>query len=219
MKDSKIEIEKSIQEALELREKGKSIPEILSLFPEYRKELEEIFVIIEVLSSEKDKIKPSRVILDKIISQIPVKDNVTDPKINRYLDTEGKKGRPLIVHLSKIGELFNSMSKTTIILTGFLVVAVVVLAGIYLQPQEPEGTGSLPPGVKQEEMAKGNEEGASAAPSTGAGAVVDVSSLVDIEDEIGAELNGVDSEISDMTDFEADTSLDNLDTSLSGLLE
>lgn len=85
MKVDNNNLEKIISEALELQEKGRSIPEILSLFPEYKKELEEMFETIRVLASQKEKILPKQELLTKIISQINPEKSVTKPKISRYL--------------------------------------------------------------------------------------------------------------------------------------
>ena len=47
---------KAMSEAMELKEKGKQLPEILNLFPEHREELEEMFQDIEVLALLKERI-------------------------------------------------------------------------------------------------------------------------------------------------------------------
>lgn len=207
-------IEKIIQEAVELREKGKLIPEILSLFPKHIKVLEEIFGIIEILSSEKERIKPPKELLMKIISRIPSSENVTEIEVNRSLDKRESKGRPSFFRFERFARL-NFMRKQAILLAGLLVVALVILAGIYLQPPETSvsqgpSTGGQEPGTEE-----GNKDvsGTSPAPT---GAVVDVSSLVNVETELDGELEGITTDVSDMEAFESDTSLNNLDESLGG---
>lgn len=63
--------EKNIIKALELLEKGKSIPEILNLFPEQKEELRELFQAMKTVQSAKNSIRPSETLLQEIIFQIP----------------------------------------------------------------------------------------------------------------------------------------------------
>lgn len=63
--------EKNIIKALELLEKGKSIPEILNLFPEQKEELQELFQAMKTVQSAKNSIRPSETLLQEIIFQIP----------------------------------------------------------------------------------------------------------------------------------------------------
>lgn len=64
-------LEKFITEALELQEKGKTVPEILDLFPKHRRELEEIFEAQGIIAGGKENIVPPKELLTKIISIIP----------------------------------------------------------------------------------------------------------------------------------------------------
>lgn len=63
--------EKNIIKALELLEQGKSIPDILNLFPEQEEELRELFQTMETVQTAKNGIRPSETLLQEIISQIP----------------------------------------------------------------------------------------------------------------------------------------------------
>jgi len=81
--------------ALELYESGKSISEILNLWPE-DKELAKIFDSIVLLEKENKKIIPSKELLAKIIDQVGV---VTDLKEGSYLyKDDNKKGRSNLIN-------------------------------------------------------------------------------------------------------------------------
>jgi hypothetical protein len=70
-----------MNEALKLKDEGKTIPEILDGYPEYRKELEEMFSTINFLNQEKEKIAAPQDVLRKI---------VTNEEISRYLERGGE---------------------------------------------------------------------------------------------------------------------------------
>jgi len=74
MKNENKNNEQILEEALDLWENGKSIPEILSLFPNQRKMLKESFSTFAILDSEKKKITEPEALLDNVVSQI-VKEN------------------------------------------------------------------------------------------------------------------------------------------------
>lgn len=57
--------------AMELYDNGKSIPEILALFPEYKDGLSRMFNLAAVLKSKKGDIYPSKESLAKVISGVP----------------------------------------------------------------------------------------------------------------------------------------------------
>jgi len=87
--------EKNLIKALELYESGKSISEILNLWPE-DKELVKIFDSIVLLEKENKKIVPSKELLAKIIDQVEV---VTDLKEGSYLyKDDNKKGRSNLIN-------------------------------------------------------------------------------------------------------------------------
>lgn len=84
--------EKIIMEALKLIEEGKSMPEILNLFPEHIKELGEIFKIMEILGKEKDGVAPDKKLLAKILSEIDAE--VTTSGESRFILRDDEiKGR------------------------------------------------------------------------------------------------------------------------------
>jgi DNA-directed RNA polymerase subunit F len=96
-------LEKIMGEALELKEKGKTISEILDWYPEYKKELKKMFQTIDILSREKEKILPSKELLTKILSELTIEKSVTEKEFSRYLyrgekmpDFSGFKGRTSI---------------------------------------------------------------------------------------------------------------------------
>jgi hypothetical protein len=87
--------EENLIKALELYESGKSVSEILNLWPE-DKELAKIFDSIILLEKEGKKIIPSKELLAKIIDQIRI---VTDLKEGGYLyKDDNKKGRSNLIN-------------------------------------------------------------------------------------------------------------------------
>lgn len=95
-------LEKIIGQTITLIERGKSAREILGMLPEYKKELEEIFQILDLLNIPKEKIVPSQELLTKIITNLPTGESVTEKEVSRYLyrgeqkpnDYAWHKGRP-----------------------------------------------------------------------------------------------------------------------------
>lgn len=92
-------LEKILVETLKLYEKGKTIPEILNLYPNYKEELQEMFQVIKVLMAAREKIAPPKELLANIISQIQDKEGVTNFKEGRYLDRGAIKGRTSILQV------------------------------------------------------------------------------------------------------------------------
>lgn len=62
--------EENLIKILELYEDGKSISEILLLFPENQKEIKEIFKVIEKIKENKEEIIPSKELLKKIVTEV-----------------------------------------------------------------------------------------------------------------------------------------------------
>lgn len=83
--------EKNLIKALEFYESGKSISEILNLWPKDREKLTKIFDAIGLLEKEGKKIIPPKELLMEIINQTQI---VTNSKENSYLyGDNNKKGR------------------------------------------------------------------------------------------------------------------------------
>ena len=81
-KESKIIPDEVLNKALRLSEQGKTTPEILNLFQEYREELAEIFELTSSLAEERETVRPPGELLTKILSQIP---GVTEKEKEGYL--------------------------------------------------------------------------------------------------------------------------------------
>ncbi len=94
-------LEKILSEAIELQEKGKSIPEILNLFPEHKETLQEIFQTITILKTQKAQIAPTKELLAQIISRLKVNEGVTKQESSRYLYRGTKKGRSSLITIIK----------------------------------------------------------------------------------------------------------------------
>ena len=116
------------------------------------------------------------------------------------------------------------MQKKVFLLAGAVIVIVAVAIGIYWYSQGPKTT--LPPEPKELEQETGPKVTAPSEteklnqeqelPSTSG---IDVSEVENLESELSAELDGISSDLTDLKGFEEDTSLDELDSSLSGLTE
>ncbi len=83
-----IPIEKAFEQALELKAQGRSIPEILDLFPQYRQEFQELFRIAELLQKEKESLAPPREMLERVLSRLPTHQGVTNEAETRSLYKE-----------------------------------------------------------------------------------------------------------------------------------
>jgi len=136
MKEENEELEKTIEKSLELLEEGKSVSEILSLFPEFEAELKEIFQIIKIISE--NKIVPKRELLEKIISKIETENNVTKEKYYRYINKEEIfKGRSSLKNFIK--NWFNMTKEWKIIVpVGTLLIVAVLIFFSQLSKQKPE---------------------------------------------------------------------------------
>jgi len=113
--------EKILIQALEMEENGKSVPEILALFPEAAEELKEMFAVSEILAQEKEKIMPPARTLDKV---------VTSAAMARYInqgETKGRPRQPINLIIFKIMKSF----WRTVVPVGL--VAVAFLAVVYYQ--------------------------------------------------------------------------------------
>jgi len=120
-------LEKVFFEALKYYEEGKPISEILNLFPDYKKELQEVFGVISLINSEKKKITPLQGVLTQIINQAePL--NVTFLKNNRFLYKEAvNKSQAFLNNIFNMKEMIAKQWKIVaplglaILLVGFLV--------------------------------------------------------------------------------------------------
>jgi len=243
MKTNWENLEKTINEALELKEKGKAIPEILALYPEYKEELKEIFQTIDILNKGKENVLSPKELLVKILFEAFKEKTVTKEEFGRYLyrgvkepGFAGFKGRPSVVNLEGI---VNFMTRKVYL--GIVVVVLVILvgAGIYWQlekqktavsPIESETSldeQSLEQDITDLETLEKDQSLGSldqdlsdiaqeAAPAT-SGQKIDIASLENLESDLSSELNSVSADLSDLSGFESDTSLGDLDAGLSGI--
>lgn len=238
-------IEKALEKALYLWEEGKSFQEILDIFPEHKREIEELFEVIEFIKKEKLRLMPQKEILNKILSQIEVS-GITKMKENRYIYQEQPKrlkGR-LFNFQAKMDRILNFMEKRAYLLTGTVVVILAVAIGIYWYSQRPK-LAELPAteelkqeteGLSQdilelETMAEDKNldtletdllavaEEIPLEQELPSISVTDVSEIENLEKELSAELEGILNDLADLEEFEGDTSLNNLDTSLSDLAQ
>ncbi len=80
----------NIDRALDLYDAGKSVPEILSMFPEDKKELEQIFSVIEDLNSFSKSTSPSPTLLYAILSKLPKMELATDSLFQKFAATASR---------------------------------------------------------------------------------------------------------------------------------
>jgi Tfp pilus assembly protein PilN len=236
------------KEALDLLEKGKPASEILDLFPEFKNELKDLFQTIEVINEQKEKIAPPQELLEKILSRLPF-ENVTDEKDSRYLYRGEIKGRPSMFQSINIIEWLSMNRKIYIGIGVVVLAVAVGIGIFWQSQKvavSPEGqklayeTKSLSEDIseletlgeetdlenlEQDLSAIAEVEGvegspaASEKPAEPEAPAVDVSNLESLEDELEAELDGFATDLADLSGFEGDTSLDNLDSGLSGVAE
>jgi DNA-directed RNA polymerase subunit F len=167
MKEKEKKLEKILEKVLELLDQGKSVSEILNLFPEFETELKEIFQIVEALS--KEKITPQKELLEKIISQIETEKPVTKEEPSRYIDKEGKlKGRPSLANF--VENWINMADKWKVIVpVGVLVIATVLIVANQLLKKPSEISGPAVTPVSPKEVV---------GPAVGTGNVDDIVSAV-----------------------------------------
>ncbi|MBI2451224.1 MAG: hypothetical protein HYV52_02730 [Parcubacteria group bacterium] len=78
--------EKILNKAFGLIEKGKTIPEILRIFPDDKDYLKENFEIVRLIKKQRDNIAPPKQLLSEILASISLSsENVTNKKDIRYL--------------------------------------------------------------------------------------------------------------------------------------
>lgn len=230
-------LEKPLRKFLELREKGKSSPEILSSLPEFRNEIEKIFQIVEILSRQKENIIPSPEILASIISQISIKDGVTNKEKKRYLYRGEIKGQPSILQLVDI--IFSTMAKKLYLGISFIILILLIGGGYYWQSQKVavlpiESEVSYEEKSLEQDMADlekfsqdtsldtlkedlteiaGKEIVSEVKPK------IEIASIENLESELSLELSSFSTDLSALEGFESDNSLDNLESGLSQLFE
>ena len=60
-----------VAEALRLKDEGKSLRQIIAMFPENEKEIEELFGVVAFMKSKKDDFAPSKNLLARILQNLP----------------------------------------------------------------------------------------------------------------------------------------------------
>lgn len=116
------ELEKILSEAINRMEAGEERASILARFPEYQKDLSEVFQTVDRLSLLGKDVKPERALLEKIMQKIGA---VTPVPENRFSYTASdSKGRWVFINPFQIQRGMNTQMKVLLPL-----VAVVLLAG------------------------------------------------------------------------------------------
>lgn len=221
-------IDEIIIKALKLKENGKTISEILDLFPEYRNDLSDIFRAINILEQTKEKIAPSPDLLSAIVAK---------SIINHSIQREGNKG--LFSHF-RLLNIINLADTNRKIYLGFAVVLLMAVAtGFYWQFGRLQQKMAVSPESSAEQYLSFEEIALSedidsleelsqdvslgdlnqdlteidntVAMVTGKVSTVDIEQL---ESELSAEISSFSNDLTDIESIENDNSLDNIESSL-----
>lgn len=138
------DFEKIIEEAIGMKESGKSLPEILHSFPEQEKELSEVFSLVVRLREKGDHVAPKKEMLHTILQSVPALKEVQPIK----QDSESK---------FVLASFFSFNSPLRVLLPSMAVV-VLVVAGAYfymnnlgvspeyaVKTDTPEDVSRMPP--------------------------------------------------------------------------
>ncbi|HDM32139.1 MAG TPA: hypothetical protein ENG32_02150 [bacterium] len=235
-----------LERAIELLKEGKSKDEILDKFPEYKEKLKSLLEVVEILKEKKAKTFPSKDSLKKILSQVKIPP-VTKIEKDRYIYEERGstfKGRPSILQALKIEGLLNFMEKK-IYLVGLTLLIICAIAGIYWYSQKgkkeivlPEvnelsyGTESISQDITDLKVFE--EDKNLDTLETDLSAVAEevsleeelpqietfsVSEIESLEEELKSDLEGFSSDLDELNTYEGDTSLNELEGSLSNFGE
>lgn len=196
-------LENILSKALKLYEKGRTILEILNLFPEHRKELEEMFQTIHMLIREKEKIIPPPELLAKIISQIQIQSNVTNAEKSRYLYRGETKGRPSLNII--IRQISNPMTWNWKIILPLGIVAVLVVVVLFFQigkgPQVAEKEQPSPIAEQPQVTGPVVEKPAALPAATG-----------NVDDAVNSVIAAIDNELTILNEYDSDAALLELDS-------
>lgn len=119
------ELEKIISEAISRMEAGEERASILARFPDFQKELSEMFQAADRLSLLGKDVKPERALLEKIMQEIGT---VTPIPEKRFLYTASdSKGRWVFINQFQIQRIMNTQMKVLLP----LVVVVLLAGGVY----------------------------------------------------------------------------------------
>lgn len=206
--------------AIELYEQGKPIPEILNLYPQQQEEIKEVLETADYLKSTREKVVPSREILNQILAQVSSDASVTKVQANRYLYRGGEKGRPSIIQLFDVINLAN-MTKAIYIGLGVLL-AILIVGGIYWQSQKGglvTVTPTTGPTANTGATPSGTPGGTQVTPTPNIQPIVDTTSMDNLEQELALVTDGYSTDANDLNTINSDTSFSNLDSELTSITE
>jgi len=208
--------ERILIKTLELLDEGKTFSQILNDFPKYRKELEEIYKIVELISSQ--KITPDKKTLENIITTINDKDIVTKEQSVRYLNRREnfKKGR--LSSTNNINNLF-FMKRNWKIIASIGALTLIAAVIVFVQITKKSDNVNIVSVPEKESIA--NNETQSTAGKTQSEKEKFAVATGNIDDAASAIINDAVSEISQLEkDINEDTALLSLESEeLNGLLQ
>lgn len=220
--------EKILSEALELWMRGKTIREILDLFPKSKKELREIFQVIDILNQKKESVRPPKESLISIINQLPEAESVTSPATDRYpYRGEIKKGRPSILQLFSVSNQF--MSKKLYVGVGVLALVLLMAGSIYWRSQKLE---ILPIDYELSLLNQDSDDleqlsqdissdnlDQDLANIAGEKIVIETASIENLENQLALELDAFSTDLNDLEGFNNETPMNGFDGELTAITE
>ncbi len=194
---------KAMSEALELKEKGEQLPEILNLFPEHREELEEMFKNIEDLAFLKESIKPTEGIFEKIVA---------NEEISRLLREDEAKHFSLFQSI----ELFSQLLTAKKVYVGIAVIVLIFgISGFYYRQLQEEIISPVVEKKESEELAINNLTDNNLTPKNSVVLKTEGTvSFKEMESDLTDEINGLSVDLDDLEGFGNDDSFENLETIL-----
>ncbi len=233
--------EELIIKILDLKEQGKTLDEILNLFPEEKEVVEEILKTIDFLKKGKEAAKPSKELLTHLLLKLP--QTVADTQKTRYLYEEEKsKGRSFIWFSKALKEII--MSKKVYVTLAVAVIIALFVGGYFFWFSPKDEISPIPNKIASEEtllnedfadlegmnednslqnldedLAKLTEEVTEEDMTPDTETIVEIASLEGLDDELVLELDGFNTDLSDLNNFEQDSSLGDFDSDLANVSE
>lgn len=141
------EMDDVLGKAIVLLEEGKEMSEIISIFPEYEKELTDVFSTIKSISQAADHLMPRKEVLKDLLRRLP-SEGVTASAFGRSLIPKEQKGRLSLSHsLTSYMMSMKNMWKVAIPFGVVAVFAIVVLSSSFQNRAEI----AMEAGVAEEE--------------------------------------------------------------------
>lgn len=225
-------LEQAISEAIAMKEKGISLPNILSKFPDFQDDLKDVFLAMEALKKSASFVDAPKEPLQSVLKKMP-KEDVTDSDLNRYQYMGEQKGRVFQQIISNIH--FLTMNKK---LAGLFVMLLAIAFGSAYFWQQRGGQDTMTEKLAtvesefnqdvadieyiaqdtslddlETELAMISENDISSPEKT----TIDSASLDALDTDLSYSLDSLSGDFNDIEGVANDMSLDSLDSGLSGI--